>query len=112
MNAAKDAQLKRAKLQFEQNRYDETKKQISEYVIFKTTFWGVGIILTIAGLFFWMDSTYYDELVKAQSQIQYHSKYAECVQFVYIQFQRFKLIVIAIATLLIGFLVFLFINKR
>ena len=66
-------------------RYDEAKKQIHEYFVFKTFFWGAGTVLMLAGLFFWMDSTYFDERIKInQHQLQppYSSKYVQCLSFV------------------------------
>jgi len=84
INNAHEITLKRAKLQYEQKRYIETEKQINEYFVFKSVFWGLGFILMLAGLFFWMDSTYFDERVKAdQSKLHppYSSKYVLCLSF-------------------------------
>ena len=105
--AAKDVKLKKAKLSYEQQQYIETSKQVSEYFWFRSTFWGLGIVLTLAGLFFWMDSTYYDELVKISGQSTYQSKYAQCVSFFYLRYKWFiGLITLAVILIVIYFFLF------
>jgi hypothetical protein len=111
LSTAKEAKLKQAKLKFEQKRYDETNKQIKQYFLFKTFFWWVGFALMLAGLFFWMDSTYYDELVKVQGQAFYRSKYALCVSYVYTTTQRFKWIFGFLLAILVAIILYVFVFK-
>ncbi|WP_090783532.1 hypothetical protein [Pedobacter sp. ok626] len=104
LDSAKEMKLRKVKLKYEKNRYDETKIQIQEYFVFKTIFWGFGVILTIAGLFFWMDSTHFDEREKvSRSSLQPMpiSRYVVCLSYIHKVFKKILLWTIICVFLLI-----------
>lgn len=114
LNVARDARIKRAKLEYEQRRYNEAERQINEYFVFKTIFWGLGSILMIAGLLFWMDSTYFEERNKVhQSQLQppYVSKYVQCLSFFRRTITQFRWLVISLTVVFLIVVIWLLVSR-